>query len=120
MDEELIREAKNYLKTVDHIVDLYDLLIVWVSPKWIELSGYTADELISVNILKLLDDSYSDHDKRKLVIDRITKRNGFDTVHVKAKNGSSIHAKTEYNVINYKGGIYLTGRICEIVTPAAS
>ncbi len=109
-DALVVEEAQKLLPDCDWIVDLYDLMMVWVSPKAQTISGYTKEEVLKMHNLDFAGPEYSEERLRRELAGRITRGSGMDQYVIETKNGN-IKLDFEYRAFKYEGGEYMAGRI---------
>ncbi len=113
VSDRILAEAKKYIPECDYIVDLFDLMFIWVSDKALKETGFTKDEILRMRNLDLIAEGmYSEVDLRKQLIERITKKQGENTYILKTAKGL-LNVRYQYQAFQFDGGWYITGKILE-------
>jgi len=112
MSDEILQEAKKYVKDPDWIFDLYDFSAVWVSEKMAILAGYSINEFKTMNVYDLFP---WDKKKTHKFLTSNMEAKGRVIATVKDKSGKILEATNEYYNISYNNGFYRIGKVIKII-----
>lgn len=111
MDTGLLEAARTYFPDCDWIVNLFDLHFEWASPKALEQTGYSIDEIKTMRNIDIADDKYEEMQLRRELFERVAKSHGSVEYDIKHRNGSKLHALGEYHVFVHDGVWYIVGKL---------
>jgi len=112
MTDDILKEAKKYIKKPDWIWDLFDFSVIWFSDKISKLSGYSKTEL---NEVELYDIFLWDKDKIHKFLSIEMASDGELSAPVKTKEGKIFESTNKYHNFEFDKGFYRVGEILKFV-----
>jgi hypothetical protein len=103
MDEKLMAEARKHITEPDLVIDLYDLSIVWMSSKLMELLEYSEKDLGNITLIDLF--GY-DKERTRKAISEDFKEHGFRELIARTSKGTKFRLKAEFSNFEYNKGFY--------------
>ena len=108
----ILHEAKQYIEVPDIIIDLYDLTLVWISPRLKKLSGYKDEDLINKQSTDFLVGTLDQ--RRQVLYDRIVREKGKGEFVAKAKSGEIMNIETKFKVFEFDGVQYVASHVVKV------
>lgn len=114
MTEDLMLEAKKYIKEPDIIVDLYDITIEWLHPRLIK-KFKLPDNYINKNVVPLTE--IFEFSKREMlsIIWKSKKTEGGRTITAKLKNGKKYKITAKFKTFIFNKTLYRVGEMKKII-----
>ena len=114
--DEVVKFASKELPGLDWVIDMYDLSMMWVSPKATEMTGYSETEMLSMRNLDFMSPRYTQAELRQNMMDRVVRQRGEQNYVIVNKQGVELQISFAYYAFKYEGGEYMAGKIIEYGT----